>query len=154
MGNKFDDELIRELQGELPITSRPYAVLADKLSCSEEQIRQGIASLHDRGLLRRVGAILRHRAAGFECNAMVAWKVNDDDCDRVGQILGSSEAVSHCYQRDVPGDFPYQVFSMVHARNNAELNDTILNLAEKTGIVDYEILASVKELKKTSVSFR
>ncbi|MGE5418377.1 MAG: Lrp/AsnC family transcriptional regulator [Acidobacteriota bacterium] len=154
MGNRFDDDLIRELQGDLPITAKPYAVLANRLSCSENQIRQGITSLHERGLLRRVSAILRHRAAGYDCNAMVAWKTDDADCDRVGQILASSESVSHCYRREVPSDFPYQVFSMIHAQSHAELKDIIKDLTEKSGINDYQILESVKELKKTSVNFR
>lgn len=148
------DILIKELQGDLPIVSRPYLALAEKTGLTEEKIIDIIAQWQTNGLLRRIGAVVRHNRLGFDNNALVAWKVDTEECDRIGNILATNPRVSHCYWRQTPTDWPYNIFSMVHARTPEGLGSIIEELAAQVSINDYKVISSIKELKKTSVHYR
>ena len=63
--------------------------------------------------MRRFAAILRHREAGFTANGMIVWKVPKERISQVGEKLGAFPQVSHCYERPVYSDWPYNVFSMI-----------------------------------------
>ncbi|MGE5397789.1 MAG: hypothetical protein ACM3MK_09695 [Chitinophagales bacterium] len=154
MNDEIKDRLIKELQGSIPVVTEPYCLLAEKTGCSEEELLETINDMLLSGELRRFGAILRHQEAGFNTNAMIAWYVSPEDCDRVGEILASQPEVSHCYLRQAIPEWPYNIFSMVHARSDKELEDVIKRLSESSGINDYQVLSSQKELKKTSLQFR
>lgn len=146
-------EIIRFIQGDIPVESRPFTSLAERLNLSEEEIVERIRVLQNQGVIRRFAAILRHYNAGFKVNAMVAWKVAVADADRVGTIMAGFDEVSHCYLRDVPEEFGYNLFSMIHARSNEQVNTLLKELASRTGISDYIIIKSVRELRKVSMEY-
>lgn len=146
-------EIIKFIQGDIPVVSRPYCELAQKLEISEQDVIAEITALKREGLIRRLGAILRHQKAGYTVNALVAWKVEPGYADRAGEIMAQHPQISHCYLRQVPQEFPYNVFSMIHSRSEQELEGIIENLVERTGIDEYIILPSVKELKKISLEY-
>ena len=112
-----DKEFIRELQKDLEIVDRPFLNTAQKLGITEEELFQKLKHYEDIGVMRRFAAILRHRDAGFIANGMIVWKVPDDRITEVGETLGSFPQVSHCYQRPVYNDWPYNVFSMIHCNS-------------------------------------
>lgn len=153
MKTNIETEIIKFIQGDIPVESRPFASLADTLDLSEEEIVERIKELQDRGVIRRFAAILRHYNAGFNVNAMVAWKVALEDADRVGQIMAGFDEVSHCYLRDVPEEFGYNLFSMIHARSNEQINTVLEELVSRTGISNYIIIKSVRELRKVSMQY-
>ncbi|HBQ27466.1 MAG TPA: Lrp/AsnC family transcriptional regulator [Syntrophomonas sp.] len=146
-------EIIRFVQGDIPVESRPFASLAERLNLSEKEIVERIRDLRDQGVIRRFAAILRHYNAGFKVNAMVAWKVAVADADRVGTIMAGFDEVSHCYLREVPAEFGYNLFSMIHARSTEQINTLLEELAFRTGISDYMIIKSIRELKKVSMEY-
>jgi DNA-binding Lrp family transcriptional regulator len=145
--------IIEFLQADIPLAPRPYRYLSEELGCSEEEIISRIIKMKNRGLIKRLGAVLRHQKAGFTVNAMVAWKVDENTKDQAGQIMADFNEVSHCYLREVPEDFGYNLFSMIHARSEEELSELIDNIARQTGLKDYIIIRSVKEYKKTSMKY-
>ncbi len=151
--DKLDREIIKFLQGSLPLESRPYAELAEHLQVSEEEIVARIGSLADRGIIRRLGAVLRHQRAGYRVNAMVAWKTDVSNQDRSGQIMAEFPQVSHCYLREVPPDFAYNLFSMIHARSEEELKHLVAEISLRTGLDDYLVIRSIKEMKKVSMEY-
>jgi DNA-binding Lrp family transcriptional regulator len=151
--NEIDREVLRFLQGDLPLSSRPFAGLARQLGIDEKEIVARINRLSDAGYLRRVGAILRHQQAGFSSNAMVAWRVRPEDTERSGDLLAQFGEVSHCYLREVPKDFPYNLFTMVHASSEESLQSTVQSMARQSGLDDYVVLKSCRELKKVSMEY-
>jgi DNA-binding Lrp family transcriptional regulator len=153
MKTNIDREIIRFIQGDIPVEPRPFASLANRLNLSEEEIVERIRDLQDQGMIRRFAAILRHYNAGFNANAMVAWKVALEDADRVGMIMAGFDEVSHCYLRDVPEEFGYNLFSMIHARSNEQILTLLKQLASETGLSDYIIIKSIRELKKASMEY-
>lgn len=153
MNKDKKDIMVRQLQADIPLVEEPFRFLARDVGCSEEEYLDEVNKWMEKGLLRRVGAVLRHRQAGYTANAMVAWKVRKDDCDRVGEILAAVPAVSHCYWRETPEEFPYPLFTMVHARDRESLYRIVREMAELAGVEEYQVIESLKELKKTSVTF-
>lgn len=87
---------------------------------------------------------------------MITWKVPEDKIEEAGRIMASYAAVSHCYLRPVYPDWPYNLFSMVHARsrdNAHEIAQTMATELAPLGITDYAILFSTKEYKKGRVRY-
>lgn len=148
-----DIQIIQYLQGDIPLESRPFAQLAEKLGISEEEIVERIQWLHAQGKIRRLAAVLRHREAGFQVNAMVAWDVDKNKADEVGRYFAQDPQVSHCYWRQVPEEFSYNLFTMVHARSQQELKERIEKLSQCQDVKDYVVLESVQEYKKISMQY-
>ena len=148
-----DKEFIRELQKDLEIVDRPFENAAKKLGITEEQIFEKLKFYEDIGVMRRYAAILRHRDVGFVANGMIVWKVPEERIDEVGAKLGSFPQVSHCYQRPVYSDWPYNVFSMIHCKSEDEAKDVAKIIQKQINVEDYKILFSAREFKKTRVEY-
>lgn len=151
--DSIDKEILKLLQGNLPIESRPYQELSQKIGISEEEIIIRIKLMLDKGIIRRCGAILRHQKTGYLANAMVAWKVRADNIDAVGIKMAQCLAVSHCYSREMRDEFPYNLFTMIHARNQDELQEIIASLVTENKINDYVVLKTLHEFKKSSMCY-
>jgi len=149
----LDKKIIARLQGDLPLQARPFARMAQELGLTEAQVVERVRALAETGVMRRFGATLRHQRSGFAANVMVAFKVRPKDANRVGEKLSSHRQVTHCYLRKTNGQFPYNLFAMVHGRNEAECRRLVEEMAREVGIAEYEMLFSERELKKTSMRY-
>jgi siroheme decarboxylase len=148
-----DKEFIRELQKDLDVSTRPFDDSAKNLGITLTELFKKAAEYESIGVMRRFAAILRHRDAGFTANGMVVWKVSDDKIDEVGYKLASFPQVSHCYRRPVYPDWPFSLFSMIHARTVEAANKIAVELSNFVGINEYRILFSSREFKKERVKY-
>jgi DNA-binding Lrp family transcriptional regulator len=147
-------ELVRVLQRDMPIERNPFAEGARSLGLTEEGLLARAREMLDEGIMRRFAAVLRHKEAGFRANAMACWVVPEERIDEVGQVLAASPRVSHCYRRPTyPPDWPYALFSMVHARSHQQCEAVVADLSRQTGISDYTVLYSTREYKKQRVQY-
>lgn len=148
-----DKEFIRQLQKDLEVTDRPFLSAAKSLKMSEEEVFERLRHYEEIGVMRRFAAILRHRDVGFTANGMIVWRVPDQRIEQVGEILGAFPQISHCYQRPVYADWPYNVFSMVHCKSISEAEDMAKEIQSHIKVEDYRILFSSREFKKTRVEY-
>ncbi len=148
-----DKNYIRELQKDLEVKERPFLESAQKLGITEEALLEKAKYYEEIGVMRRFAAILRHRDAGFVANGMIVWKVPDQRISEVGSKLGAFPQVSHCYQRPVYSDWPYNVFSMVHCKTVDDAQVIAKEIQKQIGVDDYKILFSSREFKKTRVEY-
>jgi DNA-binding Lrp family transcriptional regulator len=153
MIDELDKKVIRLIQGDLPVNPRPFALLADQIGLTEAQVIARIKDLKDRGIIRRFGATLRHQEAGFSSNAMVAWVVPDHRIDATGEILADFKEVTHCYQRRPQGDWPYNLYTMIHGSNRDQCFQIAERMSRSAGIDEYILLFSEKEFRKTSMEY-
>jgi siroheme decarboxylase len=144
----FDVAVIRVLQGDMPVVSEPYAGAAAELGISQERLLEHLQGMQERGLLRRVAAILYHRRAGFSANGMGVWHVPDKQILDIGRRMAAVRGISHCYQRPTYADWPYSVFTMAHGRSKEECDAVLDSIAEQTGISERATLYSSTEFKK------
>ena len=148
-----DIAVIRALQGDMPVVSEPYAPAAAALGMSQQALLDHLSAMQERGLLRRVAAILYHRRAGFSANGMGVWKVPDEQIADIGRRMAAVRGVSHCYQRPTYADWPYSVFTMAHGRSKEECDAVLDAIAEKTGISERATLYSSTEFKKVRLLY-
>jgi DNA-binding Lrp family transcriptional regulator len=145
----FDIAVVRATQGDLPVVPEPYAPAAAELGISQEKLLEHMAGMRERGILRRVAAILFHRRAGFSANGMGVWKVPEDRILEIGKRMAAFRGISHCYERPTYEDWHYQIFTMAHGRSKEEC-DAILDAIEtEIGCIeDRATLYSSTEFKK------
>jgi DNA-binding Lrp family transcriptional regulator len=153
MLTELDKRIIASIQGDIPITERPYLGIAEQLEISENVLLDRLKRLCDKGIIRRFGATLRHQKSGYEANAMVAWQVDENDIDAVGERMAAFRAVSHCYRRNPKADWPYNLYTMIHAKDEASCRKIARNISKETSIDNYTLLFSREELKKTSMEY-
>ncbi|HEY2180365.1 MAG TPA: AsnC family transcriptional regulator [Solirubrobacteraceae bacterium] len=143
-----DIAVIRALQGDMPVAAEPYAQAADDVGLTQEAFLDHLAAMQERGLLRRVAAILYHRRAGFSANGMGVWQVPDEQIEEIGRRMARVRGISHCYQRPTYDDWPYSVFTMAHGRSKEECDAVLDAIAEQTQIHERATLYSSTEFKK------
>jgi DNA-binding Lrp family transcriptional regulator len=148
-----DYAVIRNLQGQMPIVERPYDGAAEASGLSTPELLAHLEGMVDRGLLRRVAAILFHRRAGFSANGMGVWSVPDDKIEEIGAQMAAFRGISHCYQRPTYEDWPYNVFTMAHGRSKDECDAILDEIARQTGIEERSTLYSSTEFKKIRLRY-
>ena len=126
---------------------------AQNLGITEAHLLEKAKYYEEIGIMRRFAAILRHREVGFIANGMIVWKVPTERVEDVGAKLGAFPQISHCYQRPVYPDWPYNVFSMVHCKAMKEAEDMAKQIQKQINVDEYKILFSSREFKKTRVEY-
>lgn len=150
--DELDLRIIRELQGDMPLLPDPFAEVADRAGCGREDVLIRLERLQATGVLKRVAAVLRHRVAGFSANGLFVAVLPREKICESGQRLAGFKQVSHCYQRRSYPDWPYNLYAMIHASEEAEVQRVVREFVEEEPIEAYDILFSTEELKKTSWS--
>jgi len=153
MLTELEKKIIASIQGDIPVTSRPYLEMSKKLKISEETLLKTLKDLCDRGVIRRFGATIRHQKSGFAANAMVAWIVDEKRIEEVGEKMSSFKEVSHCYRRNPTHEWPYNLYTMVHANNKDTCREIAKTMSSETSVENYKLLFSQRELKKTSMKY-
>lgn len=153
MLNKKDKAIVRELQSDLPLVSRPFKQIAKKLGIDEERLLTKINEMLKTGKMRRMGAALRHQKVGYTANAMVVWEVPEKEIDRIGGIMADFDEVTHCYKRVSKPEWPYNLYTVIHGFSREECRHIVKKISKITGINKYKILFSTNELKKSSMKY-
>lgn len=149
-----DKAAVRVLQEDLPLSPRPFLLLAQSLGWDEEGLFDWMADAGARGLLRRYAGVLRHREVGFGANGMGVWEVAPQDVERLGRAFAQDPRVTHCYQRPVFEGWPYSLFTMVHGRDREDCDAALAALAAAVpGWSSRSVLYSTREFKKERVKY-
>ena len=151
------EDLIEAVQDGLPLVARPYRAIAERLGWSEQAVIDSLRDMIERGVIKRLGVVVRHHELGYRANAMVVWDVPDDSVDRLGHQLGRQDCVTLCYQRlrRLP-DWPYNLFCMVHGRDRDDVLACIGRMVEGLGLeaVRHSVLFSGRRFKQRGARYR
>ncbi len=131
----IDRQLIALLQQGLPLVSRPYAVIAEKLQLSEVEVISRLSVLKKQGVIKRLGVIVNHRRLGYKANAMVVFDVSDNLVKQIGEHVSQFSFVNLCYQRPRQGEqWPYNLYCMIHGKNREIVLQQLKHLIESCGL--------------------
>ena len=157
MAREFTDKeraVLRIVQKNLPDSLTPYADIAEAVGLTEAEVLDLLRSLKEDGAIRRFGASLKHQKAGWTHNAMVAWKVHADLVEQCGAEASRHDHISHVYYRPSSApDWPYELYTMIHGRSEAECLGVVEDLKRDTPLREHAVLRSLKELKKISMTY-
>lgn len=145
---KISRKILFALAAPLELVPQPYAAIAGRLGMEEARLLAKIREYKKGGLIRRVGTVLGHFKVGYKCNALVCWQVNPSMLEATGGIFAGFPQVTHCYARKTYPDWPYNLYTMVHAKNIKESRAVIRAMADKAGVTQYDIQLTLKEFKK------
>ncbi|HMM07849.1 MAG TPA: AsnC family transcriptional regulator [Paracoccus solventivorans] len=152
-----DRRIVKATQAGLPLTPAPYAAVAEALALTEAEVIARLASMQERGIVRRIAVAPNHYALGMTANGMSVWDVADDRISELGAQVGALPFVTHCYQRPraLPG-WPYNLFAMLHGGSRAEVEAKRDEVAALLGTAcrSHDILYSTRILKKTGLRLR
>ncbi|MGC3872548.1 AsnC family protein [Halomonas sp. GXIMD04776] len=133
-----EQQLRALIEKGLPLTPRPWKILAEQCGMNEAQVMATIEHWQSEGLIKRLGLVIKHRPLGIKANAMVVWNVPDDQVVVLGRRLAAEPAVTLCYRRprQLP-DWPYNLFCMIHGTQRSRV------LAELDAIVTRQSLEAI-----------
>jgi len=150
----LDMKLMSFLQAGIPVEVDPYREISEKLGLSRQEIVSRFKRLHEDRIIRRLGASIVPLKLGYQANGMIVCEVSSDKISQVGEYIASLKEITHCYERKtIPNIWNYNLFFMIHGLSKSSVKEFVFNLMKKLGINKFEILFSVKELKKASVMF-
>ena len=114
-------------QKGFPFTPRPYAQIADEMGICERDVIDMLVSLKQRGVLSRVGAVVRPNTVG--ASSLVAMAIPPECLDDVAQIVCRETRVTHNYEREDD----LNLWFVVTASSRLELEETLSRIEENTG---------------------
>lgn len=150
----LDKNIIALLQENIDLVKRPFKIIAEKCECKENEVLDRLREMKEACALKRIAPLLYHRRSGYQANGMVVWKMDESKIDKAGYQLAAFEQVSHCYHRPIyPPDWSYNLYAMTHANSQDELEAIVEEMAEEIGDLDYQIIYSLEEFKKSSMKY-
>ena len=110
-------KLLAQLAEGLPICSRPYAVIGERLNINEMEVIERLKQLQNMGLVKRFGVIVIHASIGYRANAMFVWQIPEEQIDKIAQQLVQFSFVTLCYQRPALPEWQYNLYCMIHGKD-------------------------------------
>ena len=142
------------VQKNIPDTTTPFADIARVAGCTEEDVLALLNRMKESGAIRRFGASIKHQRTGWTANAMVAWKADEAQADMAGAFAAGHPRISHCYYRpSAYAEWPYTFYTMVHGKSAEDCLAVVEEIRNAAQLDSYEILNSIKELKKISMTY-
>lgn len=129
-----DRALVHALEDGLAPEPRPYAALARRAGASESWVLARIADWIGRGAISRFGFVVRHRAVGYDANAMCVWDLPDELADDAGIALAREAGVTLAYRRARAPGWRYNLYAMIHGRDRATVEARRDAIAAATGL--------------------
>ena len=148
--------LVSVLQEGLPLFMRPFALIAERIGASENEVLSRIGNWLEDGAIKRFGVVVRHRELGYTANAMLVHDIPDERVGELGRALAEEPAVTLCYRRPrVGADWPYNLFCMIHGRERAEVESIIAELRKRHGLTDcaHDVLFSLTRFKQNGARY-
>jgi len=153
--SQSEARLLLALQEGMPVSLTPYGDVADRIGTDPGTVIAAVEGLLERRCIKRVGTVVNHVKVGFDANCMVVWDVPDDELDDRGIAAGRLPYVTLCYHRPRRPDrgWEYNLFTMVHGREVAAVEERIDALASDPLPFAHERLYSVETLKQTGARY-
>ncbi len=126
--SELERRLLDEFQRDFPLCSDPWRELGHRLGASEAEVLRTLRSLRERGLIARVGAVLRPNRVG--ASTLAAMAVPDERLEEVAAIVNSFTEVNHNYERE----HRFNLWFVAGAPSEAVLLDTLREIETRTGL--------------------
>ena len=147
--DKLNCRILEALQNGLPLSERPYEILARRLQISCEQLWNKLQMLMANGIIRRIGASLDSRKLGFS-STLAAVNVKADLVEQASEIIGRFPQVTHSYLRKDRFNIWFTIIAVDNERIECILEQIRSSLTlEKSQVLNLP----VKRLFKLNVRF-
>lgn len=134
----LDRRLIDSYQRGLPVCTRPFHTVAERLGTSEAEVIVRLERLQSLGVLSRVGAVFDHARAGASLLAAVA--VPEAERDACAELINAAPGVNHNYAReehareDPAREHDFNLWFVMTAPDEPELEARLEALEARLGV--------------------
>ncbi len=151
-----DRQLLERVQLGLPVCSRPYAEIGVAMDMPEVEVIERLIQLKQKGLIKRMGVIVKHQQLGYRANAMIVWNIPDHLIKQLGQRISQFAFVTLCYQRPHQAQWPYNLYCMIHGKDRATVLRQLEQLSLDCALCDFEreILFSLRCFKQRGAIYQ
>ena len=148
MLSEFDKKILNAVQGEFPLESRPFAVLAERLHTDEATLIARLTDLKRRGYLRRLGAYFDSDALGYK-GMLIALYVSPNKFASAIEAINQYDGVTHNYERE--GE--YNLWFTLQTASELQQKKILAEIRRLPGVERMLELRSAKKYK-VRVQFR
>ncbi len=120
-------ELLNAWQRDLPLVSRPFSVVGEKVGDGETAVIETLARLQRRGAISRVGAVFAPRRIG--ASTLAALAAPPERLEEVAALVSARPEVNHNYQRE----HHFNLWFVATASDQRRLSATLDAIAAATG---------------------
>ena len=124
----LDRAIVNALQGDFPITERPFRDAAARLGMNEEDLIRRIRRLLDERVLTRFGPMWQVERFGGTY-ALAAMKVPRGEFDAVAEKVNALPEVAHNYERE----HAFNMWFVLAAETRAALDNAVARIERETG---------------------
>jgi DNA-binding Lrp family transcriptional regulator len=147
--DQTDLAILNALQDDLPLVSRPWKTIADRLNITETEIICRMKNLEESGIIRGISPVLESRSLGLHAATLVALHVPEERLDEIAALISSYAEVSHNFQRD----HYYSLWFTIAAENEEGIQRVLHEILQQTGIPASDVL-DLPTTKKIKINVR
>ena len=135
----------------LALVDKPYDLWAEQLRQGVDEVLAQLQRWLRQKTLSRFGVVVRHHELGYTANAMTVFDVPESEVDACGEALAQTPGVTLAYQRARAGDWPYNLYCMVHGRDRDSVRATVAQAVAQAGLAHrpHAMLFSLRRFKQT-----
>ena len=127
--DKTDRKILNIIQTEFPVEEEPFKVLGKAIGISEDDALDRVKKLKERGIIRRIGAVLDTKKMGF-ASTLCAARVPEERVKEFVDAVNSYSGVTHNYRRS----HTYNIWFTFIAQSEEDIDRSLNEISEKTGI--------------------
>ncbi len=131
--DRLQRALIDGYQRGFPLTERPYATIAEALGVNEAAVIEALADLRARGVLGRIGAVVRPHRAGW--STLAALSVPAARLEEVAALVSAYPEVNHNYERE----HELNLWFVVAAADRARVAAVLDEIEQRSGLEVLEL---------------
>lgn len=124
---ELERHLLNDFQHGLPLVSRPFEEIANRLGTTEEVILDTLTKLKQQGFVSRVGAVFRANSIG--ASTLAAMAIPEEQLEDVAAMINDYSEVNHNYQRE----HHFNLWFVVTASDEHELNSVLDDIEHRSG---------------------
>lgn len=124
----LEKRLLNDFQDGLPLQSRPFAAMAERLGSSEEEVIELLRYLQTHGLISRVGPVFTPNRVG--ASTLAAMAVPQERLLAVAELVNGYAAVNHNYERE----HRLNLWFVATASDRERLNGVLKDIEACTGL--------------------
>ncbi len=132
--DQLDRTIINKLQGGFPISTNPYADVAERLGISETVLISRLRALLDDGLLSRFGPMYHAERLGGALT-LAALRVPAADFNAVAAKVNAHPEVAHNYARE----HEFNMWFVLGTETPELITEVIAEIERETGLKVYNM---------------
>jgi len=127
--DELDKTILNRIQTRFPMTSKPFAAIADELGTTEDEILERVSRLKESGIIRRIGGNFVPGKVGF-VSTLCAARVPEEGVDDFARTVNAFPGVTHNYLRENS----FNVWFTFIAPSMQVIRENLTRIARQTGV--------------------